>query len=378
MKIYELLTENKNETPFIRDRDREVLDPKPELGSKNPEYSKPDAKFEKRITKLEDAIKLVINGKMSKQEYWDLVGQLKPVTPYENIPEPATLKAMVAALRGKGQYEKIDKDIPDGQLVHLRLDINSYENFNVWAPTIHGASPKGGILLPISHMPTAIVNNVTFTVVDPTRIGTGEKNKYAVATVTGNYEWATPADTVKEANAAMRDPKWIQVGMDPRRHSFFYNRATRIPVVSGSRAIQIAGLILLKDPKYGNISDYLYEADILKQIDEEILAELAGTGNGSTFVYGSPKVNQPHPCVDKNDPSCPGHKAGLKYQLTHTTEPIIDDPDHPSFTNGREQAANMIARRFKAISPTIRNNNKIIKPNMGGFKIPELPPTQQV
>lgn len=101
--------------------------------------------------------------------------------------------------------------------------------------------------------------------------------------------------------------------------------------------------------------------------------EIISENNGSTFIYGPPKVNKPHPCVDKNDPSCPGHKEGLKYQLTHPHDPVDIDPAHPSFVNGRQQAANMIAHNYQAISPTIRQHGKIIKPNMGNFKIPKPP-----
>lgn len=269
MKIHELL--NETETPYVRNRDHEPKPAKPDKGSKSPGYEKPNTSYNVRTAELEKAASMVKNGEMSSREFWKLVGKHNPVHPYKEIPEPASIKDMVAALRGNGQYDKIDKDIPDGQLVHLRLDINAYKNYNVWAPTIHAVKPGGGIAATISHMPTAIVNNVTFTVEktqdpnhkqNPIRIATGEIDKYPVATVTGNYEWATPNDTKQQAQEAMQNPNWIQVGMDPRRHSYFYDRSNRRPVIGGSRAIQVGGLILLKDPKYAKRSDFLYENSV--------------------------------------------------------------------------------------------------------------------
>ena len=105
----------------------------------------------------------------------------------------------------------------------------------------------------------------------------------------------------------------------------------------------------------------------------EIIAE---AGNGSVFRYGPNTVNDQHPCVDPNDPSCPGHKAGLKFQLTHPHDAVDIDPSHPSFVNGREQAANMITHGYKAIAPTINRKGVrgFIAPNMGNFKIPTPPP----
>jgi hypothetical protein len=273
MKIKELLQEN--EMPFTRDREREIKPEKPEKGSNNTEYTKPNTTYNVRTAELEKAADKVKNGEMSSREFWKLVGKHNPVTKYDEVPDPASIKDMVASLRGNGQYDKIDKDIQDGQLVHLRLDINAYKNYNVWAPTIHSVKSGGGIGPSISHMPTAIVNNVSFTVEkteDPThkqnpiRIATGEIDKYPVATVTGNYEWANAEDAKKEAQAAMNDQTWIQVGMDPRRHSYFYDRSNRRPVVGGDRAIQVGGLILLKNPTYGKRSDFLYENSIDREI----------------------------------------------------------------------------------------------------------------
>ena len=190
MKIQELIESTE---PFVRTREREVKLPKPTKD--DPElanYKKPSAEYTVRTPELEKAAELVKKGEMTSRDYWKLVGQYKPVTKYNDIPNPASIKDLVYSLHGKNQYEKIDVDIPDGELVHLRLDINAYKNSNVWAPTIHAATPGGGIGTTISHMPSAIVNNASMHVENvkdishkqhPVKIATGEHGKYPVKTI---------------------------------------------------------------------------------------------------------------------------------------------------------------------------------------------------
>ena len=96
----------------------------------------------------------------------------------------------------------------------------------------------------------------------------------------------------------------------------------------------------------------------VKDIDQDIAEAM---GNGSFFRYGPKPPKGPndfHPCVDKNDPNCPGHNAGLRYQLGHPNDPLSAEEDltHPSFRNGREQGQRMQKLGWKAIGPTISNN----------------------
>jgi len=60
------------------------------------------------------------------------------------------------------------------------------------------------------------------------------------------------------ANNALAYDDWIQIGMDPERHCYFYDRKSQEPVIAGSMAIQIGGLIMLKYPVYANKSKFLY------------------------------------------------------------------------------------------------------------------------
>jgi hypothetical protein len=62
------------------------------------------------------------------------------------------------------------------------------------------------------------------------------------------------------ANKALNSDSWAQVGMDPTRHSYFYDRKTMRPIVSADMAIQIGPLVLAKNPVYGDVSKFQFSA----------------------------------------------------------------------------------------------------------------------
>ena len=296
------------------------------------ENNKSHKEFDDKHPELIAAAQKVHDGEMSSRDYWKLVGKYRPVTPYEDLPVSATRQDLERGLKGKGQADKIDAEIPQGQIVHLRLDIPAYTRHNVWAPTIHAGTSTGQIGDSISHKPTAIINNASMHIAHdnaidkkghPIHIARGEISKYPLATITGSWENASTEEAREQAKMAMSDPSWIQIGMDPRRHSFFYDRSNRRPVLSGSRAIQIGGLILLKDPKYGKRSDFTYEEGlekIFKELDEEIFNELTFHGRQCTK-------------------DCSGHKAGYNWEKAKIKNVRQNTPSN-SFNNGTEIAAN--------------------------------------
>ena len=77
------------------------------------------------------------------------------------------------------------------------------------------------------------------------------KAKSTIATIKGNLKKVTPTQAKKMADKALKDPSYVQVGMDPERRGYFYNRETMQEVVAGDQAIQIGPLVLVKNPQYG-------------------------------------------------------------------------------------------------------------------------------
>ena len=218
--------------------------------------------FRKRTPEVEQALKDLQEGRITDREYDEVVATHRAVRPYSEVPRPASHDEMVNALHA-GKRETVglpSRLLQDGHSVGLRLDIPAYTEHGVWVPTIHekGAG-SGGAGTKIGHEATAVVNDASFVV----NQGKAEKiagktAKSPIATIEGKWENRSTQDAANEANAAMQNKDWVQVGMDPFRHSFFYDRSDMRPLVSADRVIQIGPLVLAKNPVYGKRSEMLF------------------------------------------------------------------------------------------------------------------------
>jgi hypothetical protein len=222
-----------------------------------------------RLDALQKSAKRLSEGKITYEQYDKLVNKVKPIVPYETVPAPATAEEMRFALTDK-QAEKINAldNIPEGTAVQLRLDIPAYTRKGVWVPTIHGSAETVRLGIsknkdaPISHDSVAIVNNANFL------MGTAKEEKglkvamggakSPFATIEGNLEKTTPDAAHAEAVAAMNDPSYIQVGYDPERHSYFYDRMTTQPVATADRVIQVGPLVMARNPIFEEKSNFKY------------------------------------------------------------------------------------------------------------------------
>jgi hypothetical protein len=215
---------------------------------------------DRRIPELQDAADMVAAGQMGPEEYHAQVGSLKPVRPYTSLPPMATREDLLRGL-SKDKHGKIgaEEAIPEGHAVGLRLDIPAYNKHGVWAPTIHEGHEKNS--KPIAHAPFAHVSNPVFSVDAGKALGVARGNEKApFAKINGFWKKTSPEDAQAMAQEYLNHPEWRQVGMDPERHSFFYDRETRQPVESAEEALQIGPLVLAKNPKYGSLKDFQYEA----------------------------------------------------------------------------------------------------------------------
>ena len=198
-----------------------------------------------------DAYSKLQSGEFTRQQYDSVV--LGTIEPYDFVPEPATTEEMFEALAVQSQKDKINAEVPDGSRVGLRLDINAYKNFGTWVPTIHDQKGKS-----ISHMATASIKNADFTMLreragrDPKNLQEDAravmegKNKFPFAQIMGDFVNRDPEQTASLAEEFINSPDWIQVGFDPRRHSYFYDRKTGEPVTFAEEVIQVGPLVLAK------------------------------------------------------------------------------------------------------------------------------------
>lgn len=218
------------------------------------------------IPELTEAAKKFKAGEITRKEWNEAVDKYKPVSEYTEIPEPASAERMDSALKPKQKtlINWAKDNLKNGDWVRSRLDIPAYlreiEGYvgGTWVVTLHEDNSKQK---PISYQSTAIMNDVSFHITNENHaldIATYDKHKFPLATIVGKIENVSPEEAKKQADAALNNPSWVQVGMDPRRHSYFYTRKNRTPVVGGERAIQIGGLVLVKNPVYGAQESFLY------------------------------------------------------------------------------------------------------------------------
>jgi hypothetical protein len=236
----------------------------------------------KRVPEVADAIEKLNRGEITRAQYNDIVRLYKPVTPYSFVPKPATKEEAVGALRGDAAKERYGKqsEYEPGSKVGLRLDIPAYTGKGVWVNSIHNEKAKK-----VAYGPTASVKNADLSIsqAESKRIALGGA-KAPYARIKGDWNPMSEEEAIAKAQEYLNHPEWRQIGMDPERHSYFYDRATMQPITNAEEVIQIGPLVLGKNPKYGKMEDFEY-ADGGKIVKGglNIARRLFKTSDGYTF-----------------------------------------------------------------------------------------------
>lgn len=231
----------------------------------------------KRVEQLTKGAQELRAGKINKEQYDELVNTHKPVYPYESVPaaEPIDRIKEVIGAKGDGKVGAVLDSLPDGSPVKVRLDIPAYRDHGVWVVTVHPGTKKGeggSAGTSLGYGSYAVVSNPKLGIDQDKSllIAAEEMRKNPIATIGGFWSKVTESEAIAEAQEALKianedagkeNPRWAQVGMDPERHSYFYDRHTTQPIISGEKAIQIGPLVLVKAPNYGKKSDFLYSKD---------------------------------------------------------------------------------------------------------------------
>jgi hypothetical protein len=149
--------------------------------------------------------------------------------------------------------------LDDGKMVGLRLDIPTYQRTMekgspVFPISVHEkwagrASGKAGKIIGYTNIAT--VENPVFMINEKAAEGIrGGKPKTTIATVEGSYRKTTSIPDDIES--------WTQVSMNPRRHSYFYDRETGRPVVSGDVAISTGNTVFVKNPVFASADQFRF------------------------------------------------------------------------------------------------------------------------
>jgi len=272
--------QSKNMVPGGRDlksnfiRTSEPIRPDSRAFAKNAAASRVEGTSEdrfKRTPALQQAVVDLQEGKITQGEYNRMVDELRPVYPYKELPAVTTPKdARYALANGRGQSpEKAAKygvptmTLTKGSFAQLRLDIPSYQEHNAWVVSVHtpkstnrevqAAYDAGPV---VGYESVAALTDVTFGMNQKAaaKIAAGS-SKGTIATMLGKWSPISKADAKARAEAAMKDKSWTQVGMDPFRHSYFYDRDSMRPVLSADEVIQIGPLVLAKNVQFGEDTD---------------------------------------------------------------------------------------------------------------------------
>ena len=229
--------------------------------------------------------------------------------PYAEVEPFATKEEMYKALE-EHKKQKIDIPIEEGSEVGIRLDIPAYQKGkdSAWVPTIHDEKNTGLT----SHRATVALRNVDLRpskgneeqayrikmkahhikqinklvsegkLRDKYRTGDLEAGKLIDATskegrkmiakikkaydktnysrIKGNLVNRTDEENYRLAQEALTSDEWTQVGYNPDRHSYYFDRKTGEPVLSGDEGIQVGPLVLIKNAVFGNRKDFKYSS----------------------------------------------------------------------------------------------------------------------
>jgi len=204
------------------------------------------------------------DGKITSQQYRDVVRANQPINPFTEVPPMPSLEDIASALKEnqvKTGVVGVNKEFKDGEKVASRLDIPAYNTYDTWIVSLHDGTKAGGNA--IGYAQTAVLKNVEFKSSPKAalNIATQKTDKSTIARIFGEWKNEDPIQAYERAKQLMNDPEWVQVGMNPYRHSYFYDKADMNPVVGADEIIQVGPLVLAKGVKKVSPDDPMFKID---------------------------------------------------------------------------------------------------------------------
>ena len=199
-------------------------------------------------------------NEITAKEYREAADAFRPIRTVDRVPKPATTTEVVSALGKKSEkgVVGVNRSIPEGDRITARLDINAYTDYDVWIPTLTHPEKK------TMYSPTVVLQDVSFIQPDDKAVGmalnvaTG-KAKAPFAVMEGNYRSMSDSDAFEYAKQAFDDENWTQVGYDPTRRGFFYDRKTGEPVLNAEEVVQVGHLVLAKNAVKGDANVFPFK-----------------------------------------------------------------------------------------------------------------------
>ena len=357
-----------------------------ELGTSRIEMGHKEAA--KRIPELEAGAKKVAAGEMTRAEYEVLVNKHKRIEPYKDVPVPATYGEALNSLREtqKTKFGDPSFTLKAGARVGIRLDIPAYTNHGVWISTVHseGKGVKPGTV--IGYETSTAIKNPKFVMSEKGALSIAKGgNKGVLAAINGEWNPVLHFEIRERAKAHLKDPEWAQVGMDPERHGYYYDKTTLEPIVSGSEMLQVGPLILVKNPVYAPKAHFSYSQNISKSEenkfgteagvlahDREKLEEILGQN-----MYGARIVDVSIKELLQNAfDAVKGATSGLKskplYKTGHVEITVnSDDRTITVKDDGRGMTADIVRKAFFTVAGSDKSD-LVPGERSGGFGLAKM------
>jgi hypothetical protein len=239
-------------------------------------FLKPAPKSHSQDPRVARALEAYLKGDISQEERIRIMNEILPARKWNELPPDYTDDQIRNALTSDKQPKAL-APVPAGMQVGNRLDIPAYTRHGVYVDTTHDIANKNK---PISYGRTGHLKGVEFSSSPDTfvRVGLGTKpqaltpmgaemglEKTPKALIKGTNQGTSDQEVRRMMAEMMQDPNYTQIGMDPRRHSQFYDKSTGMPVWAAEEKLQSGPLIVVPrrglettswdDPRL-NLSDF--------------------------------------------------------------------------------------------------------------------------
>jgi len=359
-------------------RDNWVKGKQKELGidPNDPDYGEmdlvPKAEIKRRQTrKFAEQVEQLERDEITGTEYRRFIRENQPATTFNKedldtmVP---TFEDLVGGLDVRNANKAssgvigLDSTIEKGAEVTARLDIPAYNNRDIWVATLK--KTKGTAEDKKSkYGRTAVLKDVEFYIegkapkktANVMDIGKGKRQKTPFATMKGKWQNVSDEDAFEMAKKAMDDPSYIQVGFNPERHSFFYDKATMLPVFEATNIIQVGPLVLAKVPGVANsalAAKTLSKPERVKRIGQ--LRGLRVDTSGKGEFPGRPRTYKEGGVVPMQEQ--------MKFAFMNEGGVLADDGVDRDPVSGNEVPAGSMAEEVRDDVPAMLSEGEYVVP----------------
>jgi hypothetical protein len=240
----------------------------------------------------------------------------------KSLPDFKTIRDSLSDPRKKANVGKLN-EIPAGSEMTLRQDVPAMTDFGVGVVT----GTSGDIT---TYEPFIRVRNIKMV---PTKgmetqslkIGAGAAKNPAIVAKGIKHELQTIPSDINT---------WTQVGFNPDRHSYFYDRADGVtPILGGDEAVQIGNTVFVKNPQTGDSGSFRFQRgeEKTRKFAERVATSEQVPSEVRRVVAGSPEAQYIEQSV-RDEAS----RASIKSDRELAAD-IIDPESNTRVISGMEQ-----------------------------------------